>query len=337
MTALVILPDPSPPAAAAAREIAGDGARWLVPWAIDPRLGKRGPTPWRRFAARRSAPVDRFAAIAAWPLVDLALAAWTAGRTDRRYRSMMWRRRAVAAIAARALGGVDRIIAPSLAALEPFAAAGPDVERVLIEDLPGLRQLHVDLERAAARHPDCGFLRRYRAPDDQIVRQETEAVLADRVIVRGHLAAGRHREKARLASRYRPRPGGQPIAAGEIVLAGLAAARHGSCEVLEALEALPDLRVVFRTGEGVEPPALLHHPRARGLAGPVDIRGAAAVIAPSWVETYPTELACAAALGIPIIATRRAAGLLGDAELAAVIEPGDGAGLITALSALPRP
>jgi hypothetical protein len=269
-------------------------------------------------------------------LVDLALAVWTGGATDRRYRSMMWRRRAVAALAARRIrrGGFDRVIAPSLAALEPFAAAGASVERVLIEDLPGLRQLHIDLERAAARHPGCGFLRRYRAPDDQIVRQRSEAALADRVIARGHFAAARHPDKVVLVSRYAPPPSGEPVEPGEVVLAGLAAARHGSCELLEALEALPDLRVVVRAGVGAEPAALLCHPRARALSGPIDVRGAAAVVAPSWCETYPIEIAAAAVAGVPIVATLRAAGLLGPAEIR-VIEPGDPAGLIAALGAVP--
>lgn len=332
MTALVIAPDPSPPAIAAARQVAGDDALWLAPWAVDQRLAV-GPARWRRFVERRRGPVARCAGIAGWPLVDLALAAWTRSVTDRRYRSLMWRRRAVARLAARLVrrGDFDGVVAPSLAALEPFAAAGPAAERVLVEDLPGLRQLHIDLERAAERHPDCAFLRRYRAPDDQIVRQETEAVLADAVIVRGHFAAERHPGKAQVTGRYAPRPAGEPARPDEVVLAGLAAARHGSCELYAALEARPDLRALVRAGEGAEPAALLRHPRVRAVSGPIDVSRARAVIAPSWCESYPIEVAAAAAAGVPIAATRRAAGMIADAALAAVIAPGDIDALVAAL------
>jgi hypothetical protein len=55
-------------------------------------------------------------------------------------------------------------------------------------DVPLLRALHRDLDRAAAVWPERSFLRRFRAPSWAIARQEAERVLADLVLVRGAYA-----------------------------------------------------------------------------------------------------------------------------------------------------
>src|SRR5690606_39884464 len=105
---------------------------------------------------------------------ELALAAWIGRRTDRRLRAMFWRRAAVDRVAAAVLSrrrDLRAVIAPSGAAERTFAAAAAaGARRILLEDLPGLRQLHRDLDRAAAAHPQCRFLRRFRAAPDDIAQ-----------------------------------------------------------------------------------------------------------------------------------------------------------------------
>ena len=258
------------------------------------------------------------------------------------------------------------MIAPSGAGQRCFAvAAERGARRILLEDLPGLRQLQDDLDRAAAAHPDCRFLRRYRAPLNVVARQEAEWALADQFLIRGHFAAATRRragiDAARLVPWLPPTDGARATdhagrgtddadrATGHagcgawrrrrrILLAGLAAARHGTAEALALLRARDSIELVVRAGEGFEPLELASHPRAilhpAGPAGERDLlRGVDLVIAPSWCEAYPPELARAARRGLPIIATGRAAGFL---EPYAV-EPGDGAGLVATVDRLLAP
>jgi len=216
------------------------------------------------------------------------------------------------------------VIAPSLAARSVFAAAPLGCLKILVEDLPSFRQLHADLDLAALAHPDCRFLRRYRAPARLVARQEAERVLADALLVRGRFAAEQRSDTGkpvlpvplpRLELRRAPHA---PGARRRVLLAGLATARNGS---MEALEAFGDWELLVRPGEGMEPPDLLSRPNVRAARPTLD--GVDLVIAPTWCESHPEELRRAAAAGVPAIATHRAAGWLDLTE----IPPGDAAAL----------
>jgi hypothetical protein len=333
----VIAPEPVPWLDRAIELAAGrDQVRVLAPWALADRAVWRALARRTDFARRR---IVRHARIAwpGWPLAELVQVAWMRGRADRRLAGLFDRRALVDRLAAKWLARVPDlrgVIAPSAAAQRCFAVATTRGARcTLIEDLPGLRQLQEDLDRSAAAHPGCRFLRRYRAPLAVVARQEAEWALAGELLVRGVFA---HSVRARAGvdeSRLVPwaegpqrSPRRAPSGTRRILLAGLAAARHGTPEALALLEARPQIQLVVRAGEGFEPRELAAHPRV--IAGPgADLTGIDVVIAPSWCEAYPTELGRAAALGIPIVATRRAAGFV-DVD---AIEPGDAAGLIAAV------
>jgi hypothetical protein len=350
----IIAPEPVPwldSAVRLAHAIARDEpVEVFAPWALPDRAAWRALARRLPFARRRvPAGLDgaRCQARTGWPLAELALAAWIGGRTDRRLAALFWRRAAVDRLAARSLAGrrdLRCLIAPSGAAQRSFAlAAELGAGRVLLEDLPGLRQLHQDLDAAAAAHPDCRFLRRYRAPQPVIARQEAEWALADELLVRGRFARAVRAAAGLAGARVVEWSAGAMTASPaapipsrpRILLAGLAAARHGTAEALALLRARPRAWLVLRIGEGFEPAALASHPRvARASADP--LAGVDLVIAPSWCEAYPPELARAARLGIPIVATTRAAGFL-DVH---TVEAGDADGLIAAVDSLiaaPRP
>lgn len=265
----------------------------------------RVPGPVGRFARRR-----RYAHDLAAPhllALDGALRAWASDRTDRRYRASFVLR---AAIDRWAAAEVRRrkprmVIAPSLAARHTFAAAREiGAATVLVMDVPLLRALHRDLDRAAAAWPERTFLRRFRAPSSALARQEAERVLADLIVVRGAyahaLCLADGIPEARLA---RVPVAASTIAAplrptGRVGLAGLAAARHG---VDTALAAVRDLgaTLVVRIGEGTEPADLAQHAGIATDDGPVD-----AILCPAICETYAPELAATA---VPVIASPMAA------------------------------
>jgi len=220
------------------------------------------------------------------------------------------------------------VIAPSLAARSVFAAAPPGCLKILVEDLPSFRQLHADLDLAALAHPDCRFLRRYRAPARLVARQEAERVLADALLVRGRFAAEQRSGAGKpilplpLPSVELARSSHAPGARRRVLLAGLATARNGS---MEALQAAGDWELLVRPGEGMEPADLLSRPNVRA-ARPSEIaslEGIDLVIAPAWCESHPEELRRAAAARIPAVATHRSAGWLDVTE----IPPGDAAAL----------
>lgn len=203
-----------------------------------------------------------------------------------------------------------RVYAPSLGARRILAEARRrGIEGVLVEDLPDLRQLHEDLDRAARRHPHCPLLRRFRAPHAVVARQEAERVLADR--------------------RLNDRPGeGEPIDWGRpawvsprrgpaVLLSGLPVARNGTNEALAAMAGL-ERPLLARRGEVVEPgDAELQLRPAEALA---ELDGIGLVIAPALVEGRHPVLAQAVAAGVPTIATPQAAGRLSVDERVA---PGD--------------
>jgi glycosyltransferase involved in cell wall biosynthesis len=93
------------------------------------------------------------------------------------------------------------------------------------------------------------------------------------------------------------------------------------------------MRLWVRPSEGLEPAGLLAHPRVE-VAGAEAVRrlaGVGAVIAPAWVESHPPEVARAAAAGVPVVATARAAGFVALARCGREVPPGDGAALAAAL------
>lgn len=323
MIALVI-PEPAPWPSLVSLPSA---PRVFAPWA-----GGRSH-PWlprrlRDFRGRRHEP-DAIA-IPGWQLAELGLSVWIGGRAHRQLRARFAVRDLVDRMAA-AWIRVARprvVVAPSCGARYSFAAARATGARaVLVEDLPDIRELQQDLDRAAVRHPHCAFLRRFRADGSVMARQEVERALADELWVRGAFARERRLRSGIDAARLRPlaSPSGPTLARGHgtILLAGLAAARHGTVEAIAALEQTPRLTLAVRTGPGTEPRHLLRHPRVTEYRGqPVE-----AVIAPAWCETYPAEVAAAARSHIPVIATARAAGFTNARE----VPVGDAAALAAAL------
>jgi hypothetical protein len=338
----IVVPEPAAWTARVAALAASDDpdVRVFAPWAI-PDLAPLRALARRVPFLRRRLTGDRCDTVPGWPLAELALAAWIGERTDRRLRGLFVRRAAVDRLAAARLArarDLRAVIAPSGAAERTFAAASRlGARTILLEDLPALRQLHDDLDAAADRHPDCRFLRRFRAAPATLARQEVEWAMADRLLVRGAFARAVRSAAGvadqRLINWPDPLPAADAArAAGRptrVLLAGLAAARHGSCEALALLDLRPDLELVVRAGEGLEPAGLLEHPRVH-RARPAELSGLdgiGMVLAPAWCESYPEEIARAVSHGVPVAGTVRAAGFVDLDGLAA--EPGD----VPALSA----
>jgi hypothetical protein len=237
---------------------------------------------------------------------------------------------------------VEMVAAPSLCAREIFAVARRRGARcVLIEDLPSLRQLHADLDEAAARHPEEAFLRNHRASAADVARQEAERVLADEIWVRGGfsrerlLAAGCPKERLReLRSLEEPSPRVDARVEREervALLAGPALARSGLNEALEVLEARPRWRLWVRPTEGTDS-RRLEHPRVVRVTEATQrgLQGVDAVLALSWCESHPAEVTLAAARGIPVIATDRASGFVSCQR----VPRGDVSAVLAALDAL---
>lgn len=260
-----------------------------------------------------------------WGAADVALRAWARRGVDQRMRGRIARRQMVDRLASRHLpADVTRVVAPSLSARRTFAAARPrGVQTVLVEDLPGLRDLHADLDAAAERWPDSSFLRRFRAPAAWIAEQEAERVLAHLLVVTSAHAAAHRASGSRIAGLdlgAGPGPavtGNDParrrIGAGpprRVLLAGPAVARNGTNEALTAIDARPDLALVIRPAEGLEPAALLKHPRVQVAteAEHARLEGIDVVLAPAWCEGRFRQVDLAADLGLPVIATTRASG-----------------------------
>lgn len=191
-----------------------------------------------------------------------------------------------------------RVYASSLGARRVLAEARRrGIEGILVEDLPDLRRLHKDLDQAARLHPECGLLRRFRAPPGVLARQEIERVLASRRLT--------DRPGEGDAIQWPAPPSTSPRRGPRVLLSGLPVARNGTIELLCAVEGL-DLTVVARRGEIVEPAgARLTLVDPAGLA---DLDGIGLVVAPALVEGRHPALAQAALAGIPTIATAVAAG-----------------------------
>ena len=285
-------------AACRARDVTELWAPWAMPTWLSAAPGALG-----RFARRRAVSADlRSTPIG---LLGGALRAWAGDRADRRYRADFATRMAIDEWAARLVTQrrPTTVIAPSLAARRTFAAAraiGARTELAL--DIPLLRVLHDDLDRAAARWPGEHFLRRYRAPSSAIARQEAERVLADTILVRGPYARARCLADGIAPSRLEDFPravvaastrAAQPT--GRIRLAGVASAR-GGLPMARAIAAAVGATLVVRIGAATQPSDLAN---ASGIIcddGPVD-----ALLAPAICENYEDELLAAARGGVPII------------------------------------
>lgn len=246
--------------------------------------------------------------------------------TKWRIRADLRRRRIEDRFAAGRIAGPE-VTARSLSALSTFASARRmGIRTRLLLDLPLLRELHTDLDRAAAAHPSAGFLRNFRASDRWIVRQEREFALADTIEVRGAWVACKLRDRG-----FNPYPAVQSFPtrkptseARTLLLAGPAIGRAGLFEAAAAIRELPGMTLLVRPID-VTPPEILDHPRIRAAtaAERKHLVGVDRVLAPSWVEAYSPEVATASSKGIAIIGTRRAMGFFDGQEVA----PGDVAGL----------
>ena len=281
----------------------------------------------------------------------VAVRLWVRGAADRRIRARLAVRRLADRMAARRLPPAAAVVyAPSFAARRTFAAAaarGGGTRLVLVEDLPWLRELHDDLDRAAARHPEAPFLQRFRAPARDLGRQEAEWVLAHQQLVFGHWAlqrrlhAGVPAEQVALCPWVAPTTPHGPVPALTgaplvLLLAGTGAARSGLLEAVAAVRRLPGTRLLVRGGEALEPRWVLDEPGVRISTAQerATLEGVDAVLAPAWCEAYPDEVPLAAANGIAVIATARAGGVVDVAACGTLVEPGDVDGLLAACRAL---
>jgi hypothetical protein len=121
-----------------------------------------------------------------------------------------------------------------------------------------------------------------------------------------------------------------------VLLAGSAAARHGVHEALAAIDGIEDATLWVRPGEGMEPRDLLSRNRVRVAPSELHARvqNADVVLAPAWCESYPPEVPLAAAMGIPVIATDRAAGWVDLDRAGACVSRGDVGAIRAAIESL---
>jgi hypothetical protein len=181
------------------------------------------------------------------------------------------------------------------------------------------------------------------------VRQEREHALAQVVFVRGLFAAaaftaGGHTARllpaeSRLPLARRRRTASAQDRGPRLLLAGPPCGRSGVEEALAAVVALDGASLVVRPSDALEPHDLLRHPAVERASPPevTDLRGIDLVVAPAPCESYPPEVMRAIELGVPVVATRRAAGpvdLSCTAVDAAEIEPHDVEGLVRAVRRL---
>lgn len=325
---LVLAPEPAP----WLRQVSlllGPGSRGEVfaPWALPSPPERWNPMPSRLRSAwtRRTLPVPegfRVWGLPGWQAVEAGMR-WVGRSAAAGFRARFALRRTVAqAVAPLLPASVETVLAPSLCAREIFAMARRRGARcILIEDLPSLRELHADLDEAALRHPEESFLRNHRAAAEDVARQEAERLLADEIWVRGGFlrerlkAAGHEPERIRelhpLVEPMTPVRSPDAPAHRVALLAGPALARGGLREAQAVLDARPEWSLWVRPTEGTN---LRHldHPRVKRVTAEVQrtLQGVDAVLALSWCESYPMELALAVARGLPAIATDRASGFL---------------------------
>ena len=149
----IIAPEPAAWLSSVVEAARALGPVWLfAPFAVPVPppsfLPARLQAPWRR---RHLAFDARLRTVPGWLAAEAGLRRWAGARADRLIRGRMLSRAAVDALAARLLPeGVTAVVAPSFSARRTFAeAARRGARRLLVEDLPALRQLHADLDGAA--------------------------------------------------------------------------------------------------------------------------------------------------------------------------------------------
>ena len=242
------------------------------------------------------------------------------------------RRALDAVVAACVTSEVTEIVAPSLAAQRTFARLR-GAQRVLMVDLPMLRELHEDLDCAARALPRCEYLRHHRASQAVLVQQLEECQLATRVLVRNRFA-GRIVKQVGvdaepMATAGEPEePLLRAMAGGErVLLAGSTASRHGLEVALVAMACLPQVQLVARFSVGSDTSSL-KHPRLTVLQRDEPLPPVSCVWAPSWVESTPNEVVAAARAKIAVVATERALGwVAATSPTVRVISPGDSSAL----------
>ena len=338
---VIVAPEPSTWLLPLVSQVSKDGPVTIfAPWAHEQSAPRWLPSTLRRaLERRRLATPTRLVTVPGFIAVQSLVRLWEKDDVAKRMTARFVLRRAVDAVAARWLPReASMVYAPSCGAENVLAVAAERGQGgTLIEDVPNMRRFHADLDRAARVHPECVFLRRFRAPAAMVARQEAERVLAQRLLVRGAYARDVLLELgvseariATLAARVFPARHIEEHRARRyardhqrVLLAGLASARGGSNEALSALARTRDKRITLlvHAGEGTEPRDLLAHPNVvRASKEERDkLKDVDAVLAPAWCESYPPEIARAHAMGIPVIATRHARGFT---PVTREIEPG---------------
>jgi hypothetical protein len=106
-------------------------------------------------------------------------------------------------------------------------------------------------------------------------------------------------------------------------------------EALELVRARPEVELLVRAGEGLEPPSLLDHPQVHSFdSDPGTWSSLDGVLAPAWCESYSPEIYRASADGKALIATKRAIGFLAPSSRLNLIRAGDNEGLLTAFDSM---
>jgi len=324
----------------------------FAPWATRISAARWLPRRFRAALARRHAPGSCVRAVPGWLALETLLRIWSGSRAERLLIARFVRRRVTGRLAARWLPrGARAVLAPSFAARRVFASAA-GAARILVEDLPSLRTLHDDLDRASARQPDAPFLRRYRAPASIVAAQESERALADALLVRSSFAKTQRIAEGFAPERVLPLPESAAAANAAAVtnraglspmllLAGLATERNGLAQALAVASGIAGATLLVRPGEGT-PADLLAHPAVRVSTAEERERlaGVDLVLAPALCESHPPEVSLAAVSGVPVVATLRAAGFVDLGSAGREVVPGNGPELLRAareLLAAPRP
>jgi len=204
-------------------------------------------------------------------------------------------------------------------------ALGGRTFNVLMTRLP-LGDLHLALDVAAARWPERGTLKEYRAPEWLVLAEKAALREAAKIITPHAWLADKYYGRSTKLDWQLPLARA-PIKSKSIVFPGPTVARKGAFEVREALAGIDiELRILGGELEGVD---FWSGINVRSLNGSDWIDEAAVVVQPALVEDNPRPLLRAISAGIPVICTEQCGidGLPG-VEL---VEFGDTAGLREAL------
>lgn len=339
----ILAPEPASWIQTAIADLSANSAQELhvwAPWALPATLGRYFPKKYRAAWARRSAPQNcQIHALPGFSLLEAGMHVWAKSNPKRSTAARFVIREAMdRAMALLLKKNVTQVVAPSCAALYTFAAARKQgIATTLVQDVPLLRQLHTDLDQAAAVHPECIFLRNYRAQPRWLIRQEQEHCLADALYVRGLFAKdllqrrGIDETKIKiLQASYKKFSVSKKRKAKnlQVLLAGPAAARYGTMEALHAVQYFPNMTLWVRPSQGLEPSNLLQHPQVKTIKKNAEdmMPYLDCVIAPTWCEADLPEVWQAAAMGIPVLASNRVAHV--HEHNIHLMQPGDTAALM---------